>query len=285
GGALRLWELTWGETSVVAKKDGPPDPEPPTVVKKDPPPAPPRVVKKDVPPDPEPPAVAKKAPPPDPEPAAGKRARWPDPPQQARSEKDIRNLDQFKKLFGKTAAADRLKLAEELLKKAQQTADDPVGRFVLLREARDLAALAFNPALAFKAVDEMAKDYDVSALDLKTPVLATASKSTAPAVIKGVAEGALTLAEEALATDTFPAAEALVAQAEAAAKKAGSTLLLKKARARAGEVAEIRKEYEAARAAAEVLAKAPDDPAANLAAGRYQCLRKADWDKGLPLLA
>lgn len=48
---------------------------------------------------------------------------------------------------------------------------------------------------------------------------------------------------------------------------------------------EIRREYEAAQAALERLNVTPDDPDASLAAGRWYCFFKGDWDHGLKLLA
>lgn len=45
------------------------------------------------------------------------------------------------------------------------------------------------------------------------------------------------------------------------------------------------KAYHEMKEAAAVLDKKPDDPAANLAVGKYYCLRKGDWEKGLPMLA
>jgi len=44
-------------------------------------------------------------------------------------------------------------------------------------------------------------------------------------------------------------------------------------------------EFERAKQANTTLAKKPDDPEANFTAGKYLCLVKGDWDKGLPLLA
>jgi hypothetical protein len=39
------------------------------------------------------------------------------------------------------------------------------------------------------------------------------------------------------------------------------------------------------KAAAAVLEKQPDDPAANLTVGKYHCFQKGDWEKGISLLA
>src|SRR5437588_9574851 len=45
-------------------------------------------------------------------------------------------------------------LARALLQEGRDTTDDPAGRYVLFREARDLAAQGGDPATALQAVDE-----------------------------------------------------------------------------------------------------------------------------------
>jgi hypothetical protein len=100
-----------------------------------------------------------------------------------------------------------------------------------------------------------------------------------------LAEKALAAVEEALASDDHAAAARLVKVAEAAATKAKKASLLATAGARGKEVEEAAKQLEASKKAAEVLTKDPNDAAANLAQGKYLCLWKNDWEKGLPLLA
>lgn len=55
--------------------------------------------------------------------------------------------------------------------------------------------------------------------------------------------------------------------------------------ARGGEVAELQKQYERARAAEAALQARPDDPAAALELGRFLCGVRGEWEKGLPYLA
>ncbi len=74
-------------------------------------------------------------------------------PDVAKAEAQIKEL--FKADLLKTKPADRLALAVKLQQLSQESANDPAARFVLLREARDLAAKSGGAELAFKAADEL----------------------------------------------------------------------------------------------------------------------------------
>jgi hypothetical protein len=47
------------------------------------------------------------------------------------------------------------------------------------------------------------------------------------------------------------------------------------------EIAEKHKEYQAVKSAENTLAEKPDDPAANLAMGKYLCFSKGEWEWGI----
>jgi WD40 repeat protein len=226
---------------------------------------------------PKPPGVAQK-------PAELGKATVPDETKLAEAEKLIKDL--FKEAYAKRNPTDRLALAAELLDKAKETVDDPVARFVLLREARDLAAQGGDAVAVLAAIDELARGYAVNAFEMKaTALAATGRNANTPAANKVLAESYLALIDEALAADDFGAVVHLASLADAAAHKAGNVALLSQVQAREKEVKEIQKESEAVKEAKAKLEQTPDDPGASLAVGRYLCLRKGDWDKGLPLLA
>ena len=60
---------------------------------------------------------------------------------------------------------------------------------------------------------------------------------------------------------------------------------LAQAEGQAVEATELAKAYEDVKTARVKLAKTPDDPEANLVAGKYLCFVKGDWENGLPMLA
>jgi len=98
-----------------------------------------------------------------------KEKEVPDAEAQAQKEKEILEL------FKDKEPSD---LPAIFFEKGVQTKDDPVGRFVLLRLARDKAAEACEPKRAYDAVDELAKSFDdVDALEMKKDVIVKLSKA------------------------------------------------------------------------------------------------------------
>jgi hypothetical protein len=212
--------------------------------------------------------------------------RVPVPPEadRQRAEKEIRDL--FKAEYARRAAEDRQSLAARLLRESKGTREDAAARYVLLAEAVDLAAKAGDPTTALAAVEQMDKGFEVDALALKQEALETAARTVRTTEASAaLADGSLAVAAEAADRDDYDAAVSLASKAESAARRARDTGLASRAR-------EIRKDYDSLRSRfrkvkgdAETLKDKPDDPAANLAVGRFRCLEKGDWARGLPLLA
>jgi hypothetical protein len=214
------------------------------------------------------------------------RAPVPDGPALARAESAIRKIfkDEYARAEGDPAAAREL--AATLLQQARATTDSPALRFVGLREARDLAARAGDVPAAFQAAADLARDFAVDPLLMKADALTRAGqKPAAPEVQRALAEAALGLLDEALGGDGPLEALRLVAFAEEQATRAKSLPLLARVQKRARALETFRKEFEPLRPAAEKLRSDPRDPAANLTLGRYYCLAKGNWARGLPLLA
>jgi hypothetical protein len=219
-------------------------------------------------------------------PVAPASFRQPEPAAVAQQEAAKRIRELYKAEYLKRVPADQLALAKKLIQDGLATPDDPAARYVFLREGRDLAAQAGDAATAMAAVDHLAKLYTVDAPALKAAALAAAEKAVrTPEAASVLAEARLALADEAFAADQFDAAAAHAAKAETAAKHAADASLAARAQARAKDIAEARREAPLAQAAEKTIAEKPDDPAANLTAGRYWCLVKDAWPKGLPMLA
>src|SRR5687768_14301876 len=64
------------------------------------------------------------------------------PPQADIEKVEATVKDLFRAEYAKTRAADRLALSNKLYGQAGETKNDPAAKYVLLREARDLAARA-----------------------------------------------------------------------------------------------------------------------------------------------
>jgi serine/threonine protein kinase len=215
----------------------------------------------------------------------------PDEARQARAEKLIKEV--FQPEYAKKAAADRRALGVRLLKQGKETRDDLDARYVLFREASSLAAQAGDVATAFRAVDELAREYAVNARRLKTSALAMAGHAAAtPAAGKAVVEVALAEVDQAVHDDDYEAALALLVVAETAAQRTGGAVLVRKVGVRGKEVAEIRSEHARVKLMAAGLEKLqaagaqPDAEAEySLVLGKFLCFMKGDWTRGLPLLA
>lgn len=218
------------------------------------------------------------------QPRLPKKTPVPDLESQAKSEKEVKEL--YKAEYGKTKTADLKKLAAILLKQGVETKDNASDRYVLLREARDLAARAGEFETALRAIEEMASDFAVSASDLKARALARAGEAAlTPEAGKVLAEAAFGLIDEAIAADEFDAALRLAAVASSVARKASWGAFAAKAEARQKELKALQQDFQQVKEAADKLRQTPDDAEANLTMGRYFCLVKGAWDKGLPMLA
>src|SRR5262249_41386355 len=116
----------------------------------------------------------------------------PDQDAQKRAETLIRDV--FAPEYAKTTPMDQRNLAEKFLQQAKETRDDAVARYVLLREARDLAAQASELTAAFEAVETLGKAFDIDVLAGKAWVLARIGQVSKSSMIHvQLAEAALPL--------------------------------------------------------------------------------------------
>ena len=131
------------------------------------------------------------------------------------------NQDAIQAHFASASTTVKLRLAAKLLEFAQATTNDVAARYVLLREAADIASRLGEARVALIAVDLMAANFQVSSLPLKIKVLDAVLK--APTVITGfneIARAAIDLIDrEAITPDNFEVAADLLRIAKAAAEK------------------------------------------------------------------
>jgi hypothetical protein len=184
------------------------------------------------------------------------------------------------------APAARVQLATELLRQGRDTKDDLTLRYVLLREAGNLAAEGGDALLAFSAIEEIGKTFTTDVLASKAVALATAAESaTTPEAGKAVHDLTLPLIAAALDADSYDAARVLGKVAEAAARKAKSPRLVLDAQKRAEEIRAAEKGFAKQQGYLDRLKANPDDAAANLELGKYYGLTKRHWDRAMPYLA
>jgi hypothetical protein len=204
---------------------------------------------------------------------------------QLKAEKEIKAV--FKTEYAKNKLpADLRALADKLLRRGLETRDDPAARYVMFREARDLALRAGDGIMALQAVEEIQHDYAVNGLEMKLAVLDKVS-TLPPALVdsKRMPDTVLMIVEEAVEADQFDLAHKLLKLARFFAQRSGAGALVKRVAERGDELDRQHKDHERVQQALEVLKQNADDPDANLTVGKYLCLVKGDWAKGLPHLA
>lgn len=206
----------------------------------------------------------------------------------------------FQKEYAATGWAARLALARKLYQQALQTQDDAAARYVLLSDARDIAAEAGDGELAGRAVGTLVRDFGGDEMKLLVGALKKAAETErhegtearrheggdSDALISGTLRTALAAVDRAIRGDDYVSAAQLMAVASEAARKSSSSARLSQlVDERRRELETLRKEFERVQVARKVLVERPDDPEANLTVGRYGCWVKGDFHTGLPLLA
>jgi formylglycine-generating enzyme required for sulfatase activity len=212
--------------------------------------------------------------------------KLPIPPAEAQA----KALTLIKEVYGQEweaakTSAQRQVLAAKLLQKATESTDDDASHYMLLHVAQNLASQAADAELAFKAIEAMAAKYDVDTYRLKGSALSGAAKSATTEQSVTVAKLALALTDEAVERDDFVGARFLGGLALDSARKGRDVALVKQIVERNREMEEVAQAFVAIEDAQATLKSNPVEPDANLAVGRYHCLVKGNWERGLPMLA
>ena len=207
----------------------------------------------------------------------------PDLAAQGVSEKAIHKL--YKADYDATGLADRQALAQKLLHEAFETHDDWTARYVLLRDARDIAVHCGDLSTALKAVDDLAREYGIDGGEMTLQALNTAGRSAdSVATLEPVVRTALCRMDAAAEREDYPAATKLGELAEVQAIRAKKASLTTLVQERVKELRGQQQQWEQAKAARATLKNTPADVDARLVAGRFACLVRGDWEMGLPLL-
>ena len=208
----------------------------------------------------------------------------PDAAAQADAEKTIRQL--FKDGYAKTKPADQAELGAALFDLAEKTKDDPTSRYVLLRQAIDMAARGGDTAAATKAIDELVGHYAVAAVPMKLQALVLLDKGTRTVeTYKAIFEFGWAASSDAIAADDYDSAASILKVVASAAIKSKSTPNASKVATRARDVERLRAEHRRVKPDIDKLRTTPDDAEAAERVGRFTCFFKGNWAAGLPLLA
>ncbi|MBI4582600.1 MAG: hypothetical protein HY717_01010 [Planctomycetes bacterium] len=208
----------------------------------------------------------------------------PDLSAQKSSEAMIKGL--FKEDYARKAAADKAILARKLLEKGKEPNLEAAERYVLYREARDLAVQAGEVELALEALRELRDRYQVRDLELTAATLAALAKNArSPEAPAALAQAHLDFGRMAVLADDYKLAGKAAGEAAAYARRGQEAVLAIEAEELEKEVDAIEREYQALKPSEQSLPAGSEDAQACLAAGRFRCLFKGDFKGGLPLLA
>jgi len=180
----------------------------------------------------------------------------------------------------------RAMLAQELMKVGIATQNDPAGKYVLYRIARDVSTSAQDLETAFQCVDRMRTEFAEDDLDAKVRVLkAIAKKSNLPNTATKLAPACEVLAAEAIGSDRYDLAIDMAALRTSLARQSRSPEAIKEARKASEETKAIAAAFKAIEKELKTSESSPDNGPANLAVGTFYCFVKNEWSKGIPLLA
>lgn len=287
--------LTEGKTLVLAPgwrklPPKPPVPKPkPTATPTSPttkPPAqkPPEVAPSKV----EPPNVANDTPKPaDPQPKdepVQKPGKRPAPPVADRA-KVVAELNELFELSKPRKATEAMSLAQQMFDLAGNSAK-PAEQYVLLQTAANLFCEAGDGAEMLRAIDRLAAVFEVDALAEKRAMVVKlagrADDSESIAILLAANDQVI---DEALANRRYDIALELAEAAYKLCTQSAGRKYRKRAFDRRKEVQALTASWKELQAVFDKLDSSPDDPEANLIAGRHYCFEHGDWDKGLPHLA
>lgn len=175
-----------------------------------------------------------------------------------------RDIENVKTVAGRKA------LAARMLGAANDAKAPTENRWVLYLKARDMAVDAGDVSGTMQIVDDLQKAFSVDSKVIAETVEKLA-KNAAAAGTMPLFEFIEKAADEAFQVDDYKNADRLLTAGNRAAQNAKDTLTAKHFEARSRRAKELAKDYD-------------DVAGIDLHVAMFQCFRKGDWAKGLPLL-
>lgn len=183
--------------------------------------------------------------------------------------------------FADTSWGGKQRLAETLLTAAEALDDDPVGRYELLDEARQLATDAHAIGPAVRAVEQLEARYAINGKALRVEAIRAVASNCPADGMAELASAAMLLLEQCLAANDLENAKSLLAIAKVPVERTDDAELKARWQAAAKKLEQFKK----IEPAMERWKADPKDPEANLQLGLHACFVLGDLEKGLPMLA
>jgi hypothetical protein len=180
----------------------------------------------------------------------------------------------------------KVELASKLLRDGIATSDDPSARYVMLRVARDIAVEEGNLVAALDAVESIVQGFEADKFELQLDAATAVAKVLRlPADHGSFASLLIPMMDAAIDADRYEHAQALRALALNSARRARDRDRIRELVAKTNEIDEIAAEAVKVKAALETLVESPTDPEANFTVGKFLCVVKGDWRRGVAMLA
>jgi len=155
-------------------------------------------------------------------------------------------------------------------------------RYAMLMEARDTAVRAEDVDLTFDILRRLDSQFRIDLASQRVDMLLALAKSAkAPDDHRRLIEQNLATIDELIAAGEFETAERQLRVADISIPKAKEVTLRKQVIDARVQVNTFKRESHLFSIAQSKLLEMPDDLDANLAAGKFLCFFKGDWDRGL----
>jgi len=176
--------------------------------------------------------------------------------------------------------------SSQIIKDAKTSDDEPALKYVLLERAIKVAANSGDAETAMEAVDVMVESFQVDAIGLKTGVISQLHGwARNPQQFKTVFNAARPLIDEAITQDRYELAEQLTKWTLDSAKRSDEYDDVKEVSTLKKKVKMLAKAFRNLQDSLRIVEENETDPKSNLEVGRYYCLLKGEWDRGLHMLA
>jgi hypothetical protein len=218
-----------------------------------------------------------------PAPSQGVRRKPPSKAEQLKVRSEVDDLFDVDKA---RSFVEQWKLAKKIYDAALETKKDPVAQYVMIRTAIDLLASSGYLRDAQVPIRELGKRFEIDEWAVRTEAFQRTLTvdidvdEQIPTLRVG-----LQMVDDAVRENRYDVARTLSEAMLPIARKVSDRNLLARIVARRKQVLAAGQLFAEVRAALIRLKTKPNDPTANLAAGRYYCLAQGDWATGLPMLA
>jgi hypothetical protein len=216
---------------------------------------------------------------------AAESERLPVPPEEQRDAFRKKMRQAYRTEYAAKKSDEKQMAARKFLDEASNARNGPTERYVFFEESHGMAVSGNDFPLAMKAIDGMEKLFQIDGPSVKAKVLLKALATVEPATAMDLRVPFLGVIDAMVAKEDYAKAQETLGDAIRIAKKTGNVALVGRFKVKKDELDSIVKEWKAAAKAREALSKKPEDSRSHLALGRYLCLCRGQWDKGLPHLA